>query len=142
MKKIVVILIFDIGKTNKKLLLFDEQYKVVYEQTGQLKETMDEDGFACEDVDALTQWITNSFDTVLKDERFEVKAINISAYGASFVYLDKEGKPMLPLYNYLKPFSPALQQKFYANYGGESLLCKQPLRLRWATLIRVCNCIG
>jgi len=55
--KLPVILIFDVGKTNKKLLLFDEDYKIVYEQTVQLKEIEDEDGFPCEDVFALTNWI-------------------------------------------------------------------------------------
>ena len=46
MKSVPVILIFDVGKTNKKLLLFDEQYKVVFEESKQFTETTDEDGFA------------------------------------------------------------------------------------------------
>ena len=33
-----VILIFDIGKTNKKLLLFDEAYNMVYESIEQFQE--------------------------------------------------------------------------------------------------------
>ncbi len=59
MKPIPVIAIFDVGKTNKKLFLFDEQYNVVYEEKKQLNETTDEDGFPCEDVHQLTQWIPN-----------------------------------------------------------------------------------
>src|SRR6187402_2948315 len=96
-----VILIYDIGKTNKKLLLFDEQYKIVFEQNKQLTETKDEDGFSCENIDELTGWLKESFETILADKRFEIKAVNFSGYGASFVYLDKEGKQILPLYNYL-----------------------------------------
>src|SRR5258705_7973178 len=125
MNKVPVIAIFDIGKTNKKLLLFDEQYKVVHEESTQLKETKDEDGFSCEDVDALTSWVKNSFASVVNDERFEIKAVNFSAYGASFVYVDKDGKVFLPLYNYLKPYPQDLQKRFYDTYGGESLLAKQ-----------------
>ncbi len=125
MKAVPVILIFDVGKTNKKLLLFDEQYKVVYEESKQFIETTDEDGFACEDIDALTQWTKNSFEVLTNDKRFEIKAINFSAYGASFVYLDKDLQVFLPLYNYLKPYLPQLQQKFYNTYGGESLLAMQ-----------------
>ncbi len=45
-----VIAIFDVGKTNKKLLLFDERYQLVYEEGKQLDEITDEEGFACEDV--------------------------------------------------------------------------------------------
>ncbi len=117
-------MIFDVGKTNKKLLLFDEQYKVVYEESTQLKETADEDGFPCEDVFALTDWVKNSFSRVQSDERFEIKAVNFSAYGASFVYLDEELNVIPPLYNYLKPYPPALQKKFYHDYGGESYFSK------------------
>jgi L-fuculokinase len=125
MNSIPVIAIFDIGKTNKKLLLFDEQYQLVHESSKQLEEIKDEDGFACEDVHALTKWIKNSFEALLADERFVVKAVNFSAYGASFVYLDEALKVCLPLYNYLKPFDPQLQKQFYDTYGGESLVAKQ-----------------
>jgi sugar (pentulose or hexulose) kinase len=125
MNSIPVIAIFDIGKTNKKLLLFDEQYQLVHESSKQLEEIKDEDGFACEDVHALTKWIKNSFEALLADERFVVKAVNFSAYGASFVYLDEALKVCLPLYNYLKPFDPQLQKQFYDTYGGESLIAKQ-----------------
>ena len=125
MNKISVIAIFDIGKTNKKLLLFDEQYELVHEESLQLPETMDEDGFACEDIIALTKWVKDSFERITKDERFIIKAANVSAYGASFVYLDGEGKVKLPLYNYLKPYPKELLDKFYKDNGGESLVGKQ-----------------
>ncbi|MDQ6889311.1 MAG: FGGY family carbohydrate kinase [Bacteroidota bacterium] len=119
MKRIPVIAIFDIGKTNKKLLLFDETYKLVYEESKQLPETKDEDGFPCEDVYILAQWIKDTFHTIIKDERFNIKAVNFSAYGASFVYLDESLNIILSLYNYLKPFPAQLKEKFYNTYGGE-----------------------
>ncbi|HSC55098.1 MAG TPA: FGGY family carbohydrate kinase [Phnomibacter sp.] len=120
-----VIAIFDIGKTNKKLMLFDEHYQVVFETSTQLEETTDEDGFACEDVHALTIWVRSSFDTISKDERFSIKAVNFSAYGASFVYLNEQKEVIAPLYNYLKPYPEALQKQFYDTYGGESKISKE-----------------
>ena len=120
-----VIAIFDVGKTNKKLVLFDEQYKLVYEENKQLEETNDEDGFACEDVIALTKWVKSSFDQLLAEKRFDIKAVNFSAYGASFVYLDEELDTIPPLYNYLKPYPHGLQKKFYADYGGEPVIARQ-----------------
>ncbi|MBA4166370.1 MAG: carbohydrate kinase, partial [Chitinophagaceae bacterium] len=53
---IPVIAIFDVGKTNKKVFLFDEGYKIVYEHTDKFPETKDEDGDLCEDLALLTQW--------------------------------------------------------------------------------------
>lgn len=125
MKKKPVITIFDVGKTNKKLFLFDEQYRIVHEQNIQLPEIKDEDGFACEDINALTNWVKDSFTSILAEEKFEIKAVNFSAYGASFVYLDENGKVFLPLYNYLKPFPKELQNRFYNTYGGEKLIARQ-----------------
>ena len=121
---IPVILIFDVGKTNKKVLLFDEQYKVLHEETTQLREVEDEDGFPCEDVFALTQWIKNSFTRLRSVSQFEINTVNFSGYGASFVYLDNNGVVIPPLYNYLKPYPQQLLEKFYNDYGGQSQFSK------------------
>jgi sugar (pentulose or hexulose) kinase len=66
MNSIPVIAIFDIGKTNKKLLLFDEHYKLLYEESKQLEEIKDEDNFPSEDVSALTNFIKESFNKILE----------------------------------------------------------------------------
>lgn len=120
-----VIAIFDIGKTNKKLLVFDEQYKIVHEESVQFEEIRDEDGFACEDLNDLTKWIWEKYWQLAVHELYTVKAVNFSAYGASFVHLNDFYKPLTPLYNYLKPYPETLKKKFYDTYGGESLIAKQ-----------------
>ena len=122
MSALPVIAIFDIGKTNKKILLFDEQYKIVFEESVQLPETNDEDGFPCEDIHALTNWVKDTFSQLMAMVEFEIRAVNFSAYGASFVHLNDHNIPFLPLYSYLKPYSPRLQKCFYNDYGGESKL--------------------
>ena len=114
-----VIAIFDIGKTNKKLFLFDEQYRIVLERSEQLEETVDEDGDACEDLAALTRWVKAQLREVTGREGVRVKAVNFSTYGASFVHIGKQGEPVAPLYNYLKPFPDALKEKFFSCYGDE-----------------------
>jgi sugar (pentulose or hexulose) kinase len=125
MEAIAVIAIFDIGKTNKKLLLFDEHYKLVWERATQFDEILDEDGFPCENIEALSSWVHVSIESLLADNQFSIKAINFSAYGASFVYVDKDGKTIPPLYNYLKAFPPELSKKFYLDYGGEQKISKE-----------------
>src|SRR4051812_16538342 len=110
MKSIPVILIFDVGKTNKKLFLFNEEYKIVFENSTQFDEIKDEDGFPCEDVEKLTQWIRSSLNKLLEDNRFDIRAINFSGYGASFVHLDENGKVIAPIYNYLKPYPEDLKK--------------------------------
>jgi L-fuculokinase len=115
---IPVIAILDVGKTNKKVFLFNEEYKIVYEHTDKFPETKDEDGDPCEDLSLLTQWCRNAFEQLKSHGNFLIRAINFSAYGASFVHLGEDGTPILPLYNYLKPYPAELKQKFFADYGG------------------------
>ena len=112
-----MILIFDIGKTNKKAFVFDDNYRIVYENTTVLLETADEDGFSCENIELLTQWFLTEFNAIIKNTDFDIKAINFSAYGASFVLIGKNGLPIASLYNYLKPFDGKIQALFYKKYG-------------------------
>jgi sugar (pentulose or hexulose) kinase len=114
-----VIAIFDIGKTNKKLFLFNDEYKIVYEQSSKFEEIVDEDGFPCDDIKSLSEWVKTSLLDVLSQQEFDVKAINFSTYGASFVYINDEGEVFTPLYNYLKPYAENLQKQFYDTYSGE-----------------------
>lgn len=125
MKAIPVIAVFDVGKTNKKLFLFDENYKIVFERSARFTETEDEDGDPCENLESLRLSIFDSLREVFKNPQFEIKAINFATYGASFVYIDKDGKPLAPLYNYLKDYPAELKQQFYAAYGGEEVLSKE-----------------
>ncbi|MEO6313681.1 MAG: FGGY family carbohydrate kinase [Chitinophagaceae bacterium] len=112
------IAIFDIGKTNKKLFVFDTQYNILLEKTMQVPEIEDEDGDACENLPALTQWVKSSINWLMESKKLSVKALNFSTYGASFVHINAEGKPVAPLYNYLKVYPPQLQKNFYKKYGG------------------------
>ncbi|GAC1307223.1 MAG: FGGY-family carbohydrate kinase [Mucilaginibacter sp.] len=125
MKAKPVIAIFDVGKTNKKLFLFDENYKVVFEKTARFAETADEDGFPCENLESLQLFIFDSLNEISRLKEFQIKTINFSAYGASFVLVDKDGQPAAPLYNYLKPYPGELTKTFYSGYGGEKAFSLQ-----------------
>jgi len=118
MKPIPVIAIFDVGKTNKKLFLFDEDYQIVYEKSARFIETIDEDGFPCENIDSLRQSVFDSLAEISRLKQFDVKAVNFSTYGASLVYVDANGEPLAPLYNYLKPYPEELNKDIYDRFGG------------------------
>ncbi|MEO6914974.1 MAG: FGGY family carbohydrate kinase, partial [Chitinophagaceae bacterium] len=114
-----VILIFDVGKTNKKMLIFDEQYRLIFERAGQFAQTVDEDGDPCENVNELMNWVQKTFWEVSSNPLYDLRAVNFSAYGASFIHLNDYYKPVTPLYNYLKPLSESIKRQFYDTYGGE-----------------------
>ncbi len=112
------IAILDIGKTNKKIVVFDQGYNIVYEHNQTLNEIKDEDGFPCEDIDTLCSWCKDQIHGIVQHLEFNVKAINFSAYGASFVLVDDTGRPLTPIYNYLKPIDQGIKTLFYQTYGS------------------------
>ena len=125
-----VIVLFDVGKTNKKVFLIDEHYKIVWEQSQSFEDTCDEDNDPCENVERLAGWVREAYATASSVRDFDIRAINFSAYGASFVHLGEDGQPVAPLYNYLKPYPEALKKRFYDTYGGEvtfSMLTASPV---------------
>ncbi len=124
MKKTVTA-IFDIGKTNKKFFLFDENFQEVYREYVQFDEIKDEDGHPTEDLSALRNWLKTVFDRILKTEKYDIKAINFSSYGASLVHLDENREVIFPLYNYTKGIPQEIIDSFYEKYGPEAAFHQQ-----------------
>lgn len=118
--------IFDIGKTNKKCFLFDQEFNEVYQDYVRFDEIPDDDGYPCDDLTAIVNWIESTIDKLRHSSEYELEAINFSAYGASLVHLDKQGNPLTPLYNYTKPYPNAVLETFYQQYGD-------PLRMAQET---------
>jgi sugar (pentulose or hexulose) kinase len=120
-----VIAVFDVGKTNKKCFLFDEDYRIAFEKSARFDEMVDEDGFPCENLQQLQSWVLESVKEIFSLDGFDIRAINFSAYGASLVYVDKTGNPLTHLYNYLKPYPEQLSKSFYTVYGPPDKLSLQ-----------------
>ncbi len=113
-----VIAIFDIGKTNKKFLLFDAALNLVHQEEGTFPEILDEEGFSCDDVLLLENWMWKTLSAAVSNGAYLVKAVNFTSYGASLMHLDAEGKKLTPVYNYLKPMPEGVLEGFYETWGG------------------------
>jgi len=117
--------IFDIGKTNKKFFLFDKNYNQVYEEYCRFEEVEDDDGFPCDDLPRIEEWIKDTFHHTLQDQKYEIKSLNFSTYGASLVHIDEHYRPVTPLYNYLKPLPDKILNTFYKEYGDELTIASE-----------------
>lgn len=111
--------VFDIGRTNKKFFLFDEDYHEVYREYTSFDEIVDEDGYPTENIEALTSWAKEVFDRILNLPEFDIRTLNFSCYGASLVHIDESGKVLTPMYNYMKPLPDEISKRFYDKYGPE-----------------------
>lgn len=117
--KTKVTAVFDIGRTNKKFFLFDRNFQEVHRTYSRFEEITDEDGYPTENLVALENWAKKVFDEMLNSNEFEIEALNFSCYGASLVHIDEHGKPLTPLYNYMKPIADEIYESFYSTYGPE-----------------------
>ncbi len=117
-------LIFDIGKTTKKALVFDESFHVLEEKTCTLPEGADDDGFPCEDLGELVRWVNDMVDYFFRRSGHSISHINFSAYGASIVCIDDSGNALMPFYNYLKKFPPGLEEQFKTTYNNDGWIAE------------------
>jgi sugar (pentulose or hexulose) kinase len=120
-----IIAVFDIGKTNKKILLFDNDLTVVFQSEEKFQTTTDEDGFECDDIELIEKWMLKTLEDLLTGNRFDITALNFSTYGASLAFLDKDGQRLTPIYNYLKEVPLSIQDELYEEYGGQDEFCRK-----------------
>jgi sugar (pentulose or hexulose) kinase len=120
-----VIAIFDIGKTNKKVLLFNYELGLVLETEERFPLIKDEDGCECDDIVLIEKWITGSINNFCLSEKYELTAVNFTTYGATLVYLDGGGNRLTPVYNYLKPIPGNIPEKIYRKFGGKDEFCRR-----------------
>jgi len=119
------VLIFDIGKTNKKIMIFDLSLKVLHQEEEIFPEISDDDGFACDDIVKVEAWISDAVERYSESSEYKIKAINFATYGASLMYLDKHGKRLTPVYNYLKEIPESISEDVYQRYGGKAEFCRR-----------------
>ncbi|MDH3649441.1 MAG: FGGY family carbohydrate kinase [Saprospiraceae bacterium] len=117
--------IFDIGRTNKKFFVFDEDYNVIRKKEKSFAEIEDDDGYPAEDLSAIEKWVRKQLSRASADKKIKITALNFSTYGASFVHIGEEGRPVAPLYNYLRPLPQDVLDDFYNHYGGVEMFCQE-----------------
>jgi sugar (pentulose or hexulose) kinase len=123
--KETVIAIYDIGKTNKKIILFNEDFRIVSEIEEKFSEISDDDGFGCDDIEHIEDWIKDSLSSLIHSDVYELKAVNFTTYGATLVYLGENGKRLTPVYNYLKPMDEKIPESLYKRHGGRDEFCRR-----------------
>jgi L-fuculokinase len=113
-------LIFDIGKTNKKALVFDKDFQVIDEQQTVFEEIGDIDGEPTDDVCEIESWMLK----ILRGyEKLNISKINFATYGATLAHLDAKGKLLATPFNYLKKIDPSIKQDFLKENGGSLAFC-------------------
>jgi sugar (pentulose or hexulose) kinase len=113
------IAVLDIGKTNKKILIYDQNLNII-DQKKQIIPEIVLDGIPREDIGAIKDWFKRNLSFYAK--RFKIKSISISSHGATFVGLDETGQIPIPVISYTHDPGDAFQERFFSRFGHRDQL--------------------
>ena len=110
--------IFDIGKTNKKFFLYDQNFSIVDQHQTVIEQKEDACGDLYEDAEVLKSWMESRLAKALNSKKFDVEAVNVSAYGATLAHLSRQGELVIPIEDYLKQHPENLFHRFLEEGGN------------------------
>ena len=112
MKKKIAVL--DVGKTNKKLLVFDEKLNVldsIYKNI-----PADESGpVHFEMIDEISEWFLDGLAAMAA--KYDIGAVSVTTHGATFASVGADGKLSAPLVAYTTDPGDEFNDAFFAKYG-------------------------
>jgi sugar (pentulose or hexulose) kinase len=109
------IAVIDIGMTNKKMAVYDDSLRQL-DAKYRVFDPLIVDGLQCHDLDAMEDWFLETLAAAGK--QFPIKAIAVSAHGATFVCLGKDGKAALPCVYYTHEPGRDFHRRFYERFGA------------------------
>ncbi len=126
--------ILDIGKTNKKVLIYDQNLKLV-DSTYQNFNQIDHGDFLSDDLEAIYNWFLSSLQNFA--HQYSIKALSISAHGATFVAVDAEGNLSIPEICYTTEPGEDFHREFYQKFGQAEELQKATATPNFMALLNV-----
>ena len=117
------IAVVDVGKTNKKVLIYDLSLKCV-DSVYKNFEEFEEAGIIYEDLENMTLWIKNQLKIFAN--KYIIKAISVTTHGAFAVGIDVNGNLAVPPVAYTTDAGEDFRQDFYNTFGD-------PITLKIAT---------
>lgn len=126
------IAVIDIGKTNKKVLIFNDQLKIVDSVYKTFDETIEGD-LKLEPINQMEQWFKESLKTFAS--KYQINAISISTHGATVVCIDKNGQLALPPLSYTTEVSEDFRKEFFNTFGTPEELQQETATAEVGSLI-------
>lgn len=115
------IAVFDIGKTNKKLIIFDSDLKILDIEKTTIEE-YEVDQIKYDNLDLIEEWFLDQLKR--KSTEFNIKVISVSAHGATFTCIDDQGNLSVPEISYTTDPGREFHDDFYKRFGSRTELQK------------------
>ncbi|MBS7634316.1 hypothetical protein KEJ34_02295 [Candidatus Bathyarchaeota archaeon] len=107
------IAVFDVGKSNKKFLVFSENLEPIYSESVRIDEIRI-NSLICDDAESMLSWMRAKLADA--DEKWSIKALAVTTFGATIANL-KSGFLRLPIISYNQDVEEQIKEKFYAEFG-------------------------
>jgi len=108
------IAVIDIGMTNKKVAVYDDSLRQL-NATYRVFEPKTVDGLPCHDLEAMEEWFIAELAGFAG--KYPIKAIAVTAHGATFVCVGKDGKAAVPCVLYTHEPGEDFHRRFYERFG-------------------------
>ena len=128
------IAVFDIGKTNKKLLIYDPGLNILKIEKTQIEE-FSKGHFKHDNILEIEKWIIASLKNNASE--FNIKAISISAHGATFTCVNDKGDLAIPELSYTTDPGEAFHEAFFNEMGSRESLQDQTCTPDFNVLLNV-----
>ncbi|MBN2224779.1 MAG: carbohydrate kinase [Deltaproteobacteria bacterium] len=115
------IAVFDVGKTNKKLLVFNHRLDLV-DEAYHTFDQYEKDGVQIEAVEETSAWLIASLKAMAL--KHDIGAVSVSTHGAAFACVDAAGRLAMPVLSYTTDPGPDFVSRFSAEYGDPITLQK------------------
>jgi len=112
-------LVLDIGKTNKKFLVYDLNLSLLYSKSIEIG-VLNREDLELEDIGGLLNWLIREIFAISK--KFYFQTLAISCHGAAFALLDKNGELCFPVISYTSTMEESFFEDFAAEYGNPDTL--------------------
>lgn len=115
------IAVVDVGKTNKKILVYDQDLQPVAECLQRFEEH-DCGDYRSDNVSSFVDWMLDSLAEF--GRKYNIRAISVSTHGATFVAIDETGGHALPPISYTTDPGVDFHRTFYERCGDRIHLQK------------------
>ncbi len=129
-----MIAVLDIGKTNKKTIIFDSSLQIVAQKKTCLSE-YEVSSKRLEQPEAIFDWFLECLAEY--SGTYEINAIAVTTQGASLVCLDNAGNLALPPLAYTNDGGDSFDNDFYSRFGSREKLQRETLTAPIGSMI---NC--
>jgi L-fuculokinase len=114
------IAVLDIGKTNKKLIIYDQELKMCGVESAVIDE-VEKDNLLHENLPEIEKWLIKSL-RKFAGKFPDIRTVSVSTHGATFVCLGKNGKPAVPVISYTNDPGDDFHKDFFRNFGERESL--------------------